>query len=497
VLVVVVLLTVLGAAMVNMALTEVTIAYNQADAAAAQAAADAGVARAVYELSANASWPGVTASVGAGQYQVTVSASGTTVVVDSVGTQGSGRRRVAAAAKILPPFMAYAVLANTTATLGGPAPGLTVRNALPSSDAGAAHASNRLGAATALTVTAAGATVAGGLTAQGTIAGVSCATWPWRCSEAFGALPFPRLDIDSASPSSLESRARAAVDPLDGLNLYFRGGDRTSRCRSGGAWTFGPTETQRCWDKYVHDRGGVLGAGMAGAVFYVEFNAGESTSYRQPGGGPPGGRTVDCIGWETATETLCLRARPAQARGGCAPPALPCGNVEYPRSALRQVVGTIVVFRREAGTTVVGDAVLENLSLRTTDYSHTAWGPDPVLLAAGHLRVVSSGTAAAPLTVTVRGVVYTLAGADNPDAAGQLQGSGAGGITVQHGADRVALIVLGVLMSNGTITVQDTAANTGTVAVEFDAAALDSLPAAFAAATPARVVVPLSWSSGD
>ncbi len=497
VLVVVVLLTVLGAAMVTLALTEVTIAYNQADAASAQAVADAGVARALYELGADASWTGGTGSVGAGQYQVTATSSGTVVVIDAVGTQGGGRRRVAAAATSLPPFLVYAVLANTTATLGGASPGLVVRNALPSSDAGAAHASNRLGAATALTVNTAGAVVAGGLTAVGTIAGVSCAAWPWRCSETFGALPFPRLDVDSASAASLESRARAAVDPVDGLNLYFRGGDRTSRCRSGGAWNFGANQTQRCWDKYVNDRAGVLGAGMAGAVFYVEFNPGEATSYRQPIGGPPGRRTVDCIGWETATETLCLRARAAQARGACAPPALPCGNVEYPSSALRQVTGTIVVFRRGAGTAVVGDAALENLALRDADYLHAAWGPDPALLAAGRLLVVSSGTAAAPRTVTVRGVVYTLAGQDNPDAAGQLQGSAAAGVTIQHGADRVAFAILGVLMSNGAVAVADTAANAGTVAVEFDPAALDALPAAFASATSTRVVIPLSWSSGD
>lgn len=497
VLVIIVLLTVLGAAMVSLALTEVTIAFAQADAAAAQALADAGAARAAYELSVDPAWPGGTGSLGGGQYQVTVAGGGTVAVIDAVGTQGGGRRRVATAVVVLPPFLAYAVLANTTATLGGPAPGLVVRNGLPSADAGAAHASNRLGAATALTVSTATATVAGGLTAQGTIAGVSCATWPWRCSETFGVLPFPRLDVDGAGAGSLQSRARAAVDPVDGLNLYFRGGDRTSRCRSGGAWNFGANETQRCWDKYVNDRGGVLGAGMAGAVFYVEFNPNENTSYRQPIGGPPGPRTVDCIGWESATETLCLRARPAQARGSCAPPALPCGNIEYPQSALRQVTGTIVVFRRGAGTTVVGDAVLENPALRTTDYLHASWGPDPALLAAGRLLLASSGAAASARTVILRGVVYTLAGQDNPDAAGQLQGSASSGIAIQHGADQVAVVILGVLMSNGSITVQDTAANGGTVAVEFDPAALDALPGPFASATPARVVIPLSWSSGD
>ena len=75
-------------------------------------------------------------------------------------------------------------------------------------------------------------------------------------------MPFPRLDVDSAAPASLKNRARTAVDPVDGLNLYFRGNDVTSRCRSGGAWNFKADETQRCWDKYVNDRNGVLGQGM-------------------------------------------------------------------------------------------------------------------------------------------------------------------------------------------------------------------------------------------
>ncbi len=499
VLILIIVLTVLGAAMVNVSLTEVTIAYNQGDAAAARAAAEAGVARAVYELGANPAWPGVTDVIGDGQYQVTVTSTGTVRFIESVGTRGGGRRRLRVAVKALPQFLLYAVLANTTATLGSGTAGATIRNALPSADAGAVHASNRRAAATAITINPAGAVVVGGVTANGAIAGISCLTWPWRCSTAFGVLPFPRLDVDSASPTSLKNRARTAIDPADGLNLYFRGGDNTSRCRSGGAWNFGNRETQRCWDKYANDRAGLLGQGMTSPVFFVEFNTGESTSYVVPP--PPGGsaasRTVDCVGLAGAAETLCIRAMPATRRGACSPPAVPCGLSEFPTSALRQVTGTIVTFRRGAGTTVVGDIALENVALRTTDYVHRSLGGDPALLAAGQLLATSSGVAAAARTVTINGFVYTLAGADNPDVNGNLQGSAGTGISIQHGADLVALIFEGIIMSNGSISIQDTAFNGGTVAVEYDSAATDLLPSVFSAAAAGRVILPISWSSGD
>jgi len=500
VLILIIVLTVVGAAMVNVSLTEVTIAYNQGDAAAAHAAAEAGVARAVYELGVNPAWAGVTDVIGDGQYQVTVTATGTIRFVESIGTRGGGRRRIRAAVKALPQYLLYAVLANTTATLGSATAGVTVRNALQSADAGAVHASNRRGAATAITINTAGAVVVGNVTANGAISGISCPTWPWRCSTAFGVLPFPRLDVDSAAPTSLENRARTTIDPVDGLNLYFHGGDATSRCTSGGAWNFGNQETQRCWDKYVNDRGGQLGLGIANSVFFVEFNNNEDTSYRQPGGGPPGPRTVDCIGLSTARETLCIRAQPARARGTCNPPALPCGNVEYPTSALRQVTGTIVAFRRApggGGTTVVGDIALENVALRTTDYVHRSLTGDPAFLAAGQVLSISSGASAANRTVTINGFVYTMGGADNPDINGALQGTAGTGITVQHGADRVTLLFEGIIMSNGGISIQDTAVNTGTVAVEYDSAATDLLPSVFSSAAAGRIILPISWSSGD
>ncbi len=499
VLILIIVLTMVGAAMVNVALTEVTIAYNQGDAAAARAAAEAGVARAVYELGVNPAWTGVTDVIGDGQYQVTVTSTGTVRFIESNGTRGGGRRRLRVAVKALPQFLFYAVLANTTAILGSATAGATIRNALPSADAGAVHASNRRGAATAITINPLGAVVVGGVTANGAIAGISCLTWPWRCSAAFGVLPFPRLDVDSAAPTSLENRARTAIDPVDGLNLYFHGNDVTSRCRSGGAWNFRADETQRCWDKYVNDRNGVVGQGMTNPVFFVEFNAGETTSYVVPP--PPGGsqssRTVDCVGLAGATETLCIRAMPATRRGACSPPAVPCGVSEFLNSALRQVTGTIVSFRRINATTVAGDIALENVALRTTDYVHRSLTGDPAFLAAGQLRATSSSPPAPSRTVTVQGFVYTLAGADNPDVNGNLQGSAATGINIQHGADMVALLFEGIIMSNGSISIQDTFAGGGTVAVEYDSAATDVLPSVFLAAAAGRIILPISWSSGD
>ncbi len=490
VLVLIIVLTFVGVAMVNVALTEITIAYNQGDAAAAEVAAEAGVARAVYELGVNPAWAGVSAAIGDGQYEVTVASTGTVRIIDSLGTRGGGRQRLRVAVKALPRYMMYAVLGNTTVTLGAATPGAGVRNAWPSTDAGAVHASNRLAAATAITINPIGPSVIGGVTANGAITGVSCLTWPWRCSTAFGVLPFPRLDVDSGAPTSLENRARTTLDPLDGLNLYFRGGDPTSRCDSGGPiWSFDNAETQRCWDRYVNDRGGVLGQGIVNPVFFVEFNAGERTSYVLPPPGPPPSRTVDCVGLaDTTEETLCIRSRPATRRDG---------TLVYANSTLQQVTGTIVSFRRVAGTTVVGDIALENVAQRVSNYGHASLGGDPAFLAAGQVRATSAGAPAAARTVTVRGYIYTLAGRDNPDGANNLQGSPNTGIDIQHGANLVTVIFEGLVMSNGRISIQDTVSNTGTVAVEYDSAAVDVLPAVFTAPVTSRIIVPLSWSSGD
>jgi len=690
VLILIVVLSAIGVAMVNAELTEITIAYNQGDATAARTAADGGIARAIYELGNNAAWPGVTSAIGDGQYQVTVASSGNVRVIQSVGTRGGGRRQLQAAVKALPPFTLYAILANTTATLGSGNSGVTIRNALPSASAGAVQANNRSAAGTAITVNTTGATLVGAVTANGTITGITCGTWPWPCTQASGVLPVPRLDVDSAAATSYKTRARSTVDPVDGLNLYFLGGDATSRCMSGGAWNFDAAHTQQCWDKYVNDRGGGIGASIANAVFFVEFNSGELTRYSLGGGStitfrsaatgtgdngspitiprpagvmnndvliaaisfggtnannltappgwtllrrindntaqvhlaiyfkvaanegasyswsdaegqsmvggiqayagvyttnpidvdagqstpanttqstpsitttgpnemlvtsftmhtltaytPPAGetqryrvvgqestsegndelqatagatgaktatvtnadvgvahilalrpqpsRTVDCPSYVGLVETLCIRARPATDN---------TGTVVYPSSALNQVTGTIVAFRRPAGggTTVTGDIALENLSLRTADYTHVSLGGDPAFLAARQLLVTSSGAASASRRVAIRGFVYTLGGSDNPDGSNNLQGASAPGISIQHGADLVALVIEGILMSNGSITIQKSAANAGTVAVEYDSAVTDVLPTAFLNAATTRTILLISWSSGD
>src|SRR2546427_6593066 len=102
VLVLIVVLTVVGAAMVNNALTEITIAYNTGDSAAAQYAAEAGLSRAMYELSQNAGWAGTTAAIGDGQYVVTVTSSGSVRSITSTGTRGGGRRLLPAAVQAGP-----------------------------------------------------------------------------------------------------------------------------------------------------------------------------------------------------------------------------------------------------------------------------------------------------------------------------------------------------------------------------------------------------------
>src|SRR2546425_8624818 len=127
VLVLVVLLTVAGAAMVNSALTETSIAYNTGDSAAAQYAAEAGLSRAIYELSQNAGWTGTTAAIGDAQYVVTMTSSGSVRAITSTGTRGGGRRGGKAAGRALPQNPSATRFANTPATIWkaptGPTPG--------------------------------------------------------------------------------------------------------------------------------------------------------------------------------------------------------------------------------------------------------------------------------------------------------------------------------------------------------------------------------------
>src|SRR2546425_2337450 len=283
VLVLVVLLTVAGVAMVNSTLTETSIAYNQSDSAAAQYAAEAGLSRAMYELSQNAGWTGTTAAIGDGQYVVAVTSSGSVRSITSTGTRGGGRGVLGAAVKAVPQSATSTVLANTTATIGSGTAGLTVSNDFPSSAASAVQANNKLVAPTAITVNTTGANIIGGLTANGTISGVTCASWAWTCNASASVRAIPEIDMDSAATTSLKYRAQHTFD-ADGKYLYFKGGD-TGRCNSGGAWTFDTSHTQQCWDYYVNSKSGTLGSGISNPVFFVEFNASEATTYTTGGGG--------------------------------------------------------------------------------------------------------------------------------------------------------------------------------------------------------------------
>src|SRR2546428_2478550 len=152
VLVLVVLLTVAGVVMVNSTLTETSIAYNQSDSAAAQYAAEAGLSRAMYELSQNAGWTGTTAAIGDGQYVVAVATSGSVRSITSTGTRGGGRRGLKAAGKTGPQSATPTLLANTTPTLCSATAGLTLRNDFPPRAPRAVHTNNKLTAPTAPTV---------------------------------------------------------------------------------------------------------------------------------------------------------------------------------------------------------------------------------------------------------------------------------------------------------------------------------------------------------
>src|SRR3989442_7215350 len=97
--------------------------------------------------------------------------------------------------------------------------------------------------------------------------------------------------MDSAATTSLKYRAQHTFD-ADGKYLYFEGGD-TGRGNRGGAWIFDASHTQQCWDYYVNSKSGTLGSGISNPVFFVEFNASETTSYSTGGGGGGGSITTN------------------------------------------------------------------------------------------------------------------------------------------------------------------------------------------------------------
>src|SRR2546427_4884340 len=391
VLVLVVLLTMVGVAMVTPTFTEISVAYNAGATASAQYAAEAGLSRAIFELSQNAGWTGTTAAIGTGQYVVTVTSSGLIRSITSTGTQGGGRRVLKAAVKTLSQSAVSTVLANTTATVGSPSAGLTVSNDYPSSAASAVHANNKLSAPTAVTINTAGASVVGGLTANGVITGVGCPTWAWTCNASAGVRAMPEIDVDSAATTSLKYRAQHTNDPVDGKPLYFKGGD-TSRCNSGSPWIF--TSTQQCWDYYVNSKSGTLGSGITNPVFFVEFTAAtESTTYTTGGGG--GG---------SITTNL-----PIVVRGRCAGGYNGAGSGGGANQCGSGGQNTLTI-GRPAGV-VSGDLLVAAISVRSANPSTpSGW----TLVWCGNSGS-SSGGSTCPVSSTVSLAVYwKVAGASEP-----------------------------------------------------------------------------------
>src|SRR3989449_10196343 len=130
--------------------------------------------------------------------------------------------------------------------------------------------------------------------------------------------------------------------------------------------------------------------------------------------------TVNCPGFLTAVETLCIRATPASI---------------YANSVLTQVTGAIVDFRRVSGTSVVGDIAFENIALAPTNYALSSLTGDPALAAGGKVIMFSSGFSAGRSDTTITGLVYTFAGVDNPDGSNNLQGAGTGTVYVLKSAN--------------------------------------------------------------
>jgi len=221
-------------------------------------------------------------------------------------------------------------------------------------------------------------------------------------------------------------------------------------------------------------------AGLTGAKTATSGNAAVGVTHLLALRG--GGSRVDCTSYTSAVNTLCIRSTPTS---------------EFANSRPNQVTGTVVAFGRGTGTSTRGDMVMENLSLRTTNYTHTSLTGDPAFVAGGRFEVISSGAPAASRTVDIIGIVYIFAGTDNPDVNSNLLGSAGIGMNVQHGANLVALTFHGFLISNGSITLEDTVTNSGVVSVLYDAAVADLLPSIFTTSSTDNVIFPMSWSAGD
>ncbi|MGH2398302.1 MAG: hypothetical protein ACRDF6_00530, partial [bacterium] len=123
----------------------------------------------------------------------------------------------------------------------------------------------------------------------------------------------------------------------------------------------------------------------------------------------------------------------------------------------------------------------------------------------GQIRLNSSGFPAAVRDVDLTGFVYAFAGSDNPfggcvppaTCTNDLQGSAGSGLDIQHGANLVSVNLRGVVASNGSVAVMDTAANLGTVMIRYDSAVTDVLPAAFMPLATGNALLVVSWSAKD
>jgi len=208
--------------------------------------AEAGIARAIYELGNSAAWAG-----GHHCHRPMVSIRSRSQVRDDPrhSVRGNaGRRPEATAGRRQGPaaFALYAVLTSTTAALDRESPESPSAMPCRAASAGAVQANNRFGPGRPSPRTPQ-APHWSGVTANGPSQGSPAV--PGR--DLYASLcrvAGAQLDVDSAAATSYKSRALNAVDPVDGLNLYFHGGDATSRCMSGGAWGFDATHTQQCWD---------------------------------------------------------------------------------------------------------------------------------------------------------------------------------------------------------------------------------------------------------
>ncbi|HLW48951.1 MAG TPA: PilX N-terminal domain-containing pilus assembly protein [bacterium] len=363
-----------GVAMMNGTVSELQIATTDSNAVQARYLAEAGLAAAANQLSANNAWTGpITQTLGGGSYTVQVDAAasqaGALGAVKSIVSTGSVANTPAGAGQtiretflVLPQAFSKPAFSNTTVSTAAAA-GITptIQNTVLR-QLGAIHGNNALSAATSVTV-AAGTEGVGQITAgSGTI---SAAGTCIACAPATNQAQIPFPSFNFAQYSTMAS-ANTSPCPLVQANTLFTSQGNFDACIS--------------------------------AV------------------------TPDLSGFRTITGVWFMNAK----KGLVLP------NVASEQNL--RLNGTLVVYDSSQGncraTTPCGDLQLGTV-VGQNQITITAQNGEPAIMVGGSISLAG---ATAPGTITVNGLVYILAGTTNPVSAAPsnpgYQATGAAGAPV-------------------------------------------------------------------